>query len=267
LKQIDVKNPFNAPVFFEETVSSTMDISRKLASDGQPHGTVIVADYQEAGRGRIKGRQWNMDRGLNLAFTILLRFPSAKKIPHALTLRIGLAISIAIEDFAPELEGEVKIKWPNDIMIYSKKAAGIYCEAFFNGAGLLDSDCPNPAGGANVHAGIGINVAQKTFSGELQDRATSICLAAGKEIHAEDRFQLLGKIIKRLHNELSTAEEWDQRLGERLYKKDQQVKFISGPADSGEVIVGVLTGTNAAGELLIETNEGIMAFAAGELRV
>lgn len=246
-------NPFNAPVYYEETVESTMDISRKLAQNKEPHGTVIVSDFQKAGRGRIKGRQWLMEKGESLAFTILLRYQGIEQIPCALTLRIGLAVSLAIEDYAPLLSGKVMVKWPNDIIIDSKKAAGILCEA----------------DGENVFAGIGINMAQKEFPLSIAEKAISIALAAGENIDPDKRFCLLEKILVRLYNELETeeAKKLKARLEQRLYKKDEQVTFIQGAADSGKEIKGRLAGISETGELLIAVNEESepRSFTTGEL--
>jgi BirA family biotin operon repressor/biotin-[acetyl-CoA-carboxylase] ligase len=154
MMNLKIPNPFNAPVFHEETVKSTMDVSRLLAARGEPHGAVITADFQTAGRGRGGKRSWNMDRKTNLPFTVLLRYPNIKAVPVALTLRVGLAAALAIEDFAPSLSGVLKIKLPNDIMIGPKIAAGI----------LAETD------GETVHIGVGINVAQKEFPGVLKKR-------------------------------------------------------------------------------------------------
>ena len=251
MKRLSVHNPFNAPVYHEETVGSTMDISRILARNGEPHGTVITADFQTAGRGRSE-RSWNMDKNTNLPFTILLRYLNIEAIPAALTLRAGLAAALGIEDFAPSLSGAVKIKWPNDIMIGSKKAAGILAEA--------------EAG--NVHIGIGINVGQKEFTGDLNKKAASISLALGREIAAGERFVLLEKILARLYGELETAagKDWRGRIEQRLYKKDEQISFIEGAADSGTVIKGRLAGIGPAGELLLEGESGTRSFITGELQ-
>jgi BirA family biotin operon repressor/biotin-[acetyl-CoA-carboxylase] ligase len=252
--KLEIQNPFNAPVFFEKTVSSTMDVSRILTSNGELHGTVIAADFQKAGRGRIRSRSWEMDRKKNLPFTIFLRYPCIEQIPKALTLRVGLAVIAAIEKFSPMTQG-VKIKWPNDIIIGFKKAAGILCEA----------------DGGNVHVGIGINIAQTKFSGYLKDKATSIALAAFRKILPAERFHLLELILACLYNEL-VEDNWKERLVQRLYKIGEQVTFIEGPAGSidempGNKINGILSGIGDAGELLIipngETNE--RAFFTGEL--
>ena len=282
MNRLEIFNPFMAPVYHEETVTSTIDISRCLASEGMPHGTVIVADYQEAGRGRGRSRLWEMESTKSLSFTILLRYPSMEKIPTAFTLRAGLASAYAIEDFS-SLQN-VMIKWPNDIMIGAKKTAGILCEA----------------DGGNVHLGIGINMAQTDFPAHLREKATSLALAIEKDIPAEDRFVLLEKTLNRLFDELENGKDWNLRLKQKLYGKDKQVVFIEGFAascsaascsaacctatscssttcsdDSGtgddEVshnkIVGKLAGIGAGGELLIlpDGEKTVREFTVGEL--
>jgi len=260
MKQLALHNPFNAPVYHEDTVDSTMELSRMLAGRGEPHGTVIAADFQKAGRGRIKGRSWDMEKGSNLAFTIVLRFPGIENIPRALTLRAGLALSLAIEDFAPVLAGKVLIKWPNDILIAGSahKLAGILAEA----------------DGGVVHIGMGVNVAQRQFPDFLRNKAVSISLAMGGEITTEERFTLLEKILARLYNEIETANgfgnaaaDWKSRIESRLYKKGEQVSFAEGAADSGNIVNGILAGIGPGGELLITPSGGgePLSFTAGEL--
>ena len=255
MTKLDICNPFNAPVYHEETVTSTMELSRALSDSGEPHGTVIVADFQEAGRGRGQDRSWQMNRLENLPFTIMLRYPGIEDIPPALTLRAGLAVSLAIEDFAPCLQGSVFIKWPNDIMIGVKKTAGILCEAA-NGT---------------VYIGVGINVAQKEFPLHLREKAVSIALAADEDIASEERFILLEKILARFFDELNAPlniTNWKSRLEQRLYKKGEQVIFVEGEADSGREVNGRIIGIGDSGELLIlvEGEEQPRSFVTGELK-
>jgi len=259
MKQLAIHNPFNAPIFHEDTVDTTMNVSRILARQGQPHGTVIATDFQEAGRGRIKGRSWSMERGTNLAFTILLRYSDIQDIPRALSLRTGLAVSLAIEDFIPALAGKVFIKWPNDILVQSaKKIVGI----------LVDAD------GGNVHIGIGVNVAQREFPDFLRDKVTSISIATGREIAVEERYTLLEKILARLHAVLVAsdgADDWRGRIEARLYRNGKQVCFAEGPADSEKIVNGILCGIGPEGELLIAPSCGpegeTVSFTTGELRL
>jgi len=250
---LKVKNPFNAPVYYEETVDSTMNVSRRLSKDGEPHGTVIAADFQEKGRGRVHGRLWQMERKTSLPFTIMLRFKKAEEIPLAVSLRAGLAVCLAIEEFSPSLRGGVMIKWPNDIIIGAKKAAGILCEA----------------DGVVVHIGIGVNIAQKKFPAPLDEKATSVFIAAGIDIEEDIRFSFLEKILLRLYAELETPEgkDWKLRIEKRLYKKEENVTFIDGEAGSQNKVKGCLKGISESGELLIvpdgETEE--RPFITGEL--
>ena len=264
MNQIIIANSFNAPVYYEETVTSTMDISRKLAEEGKPHGTVIVADFQKAGRGRIRGRTWEMYKSLNLAFTIFLRYPLQENIPAALTLRAGLAVLNAIKDFAgslpPNNEGQdfhekIKIKWPNDIMLGGKKCAGILCEA---------------DGLSCVYIGIGINVNQKEFPVHLRSKATSIAVETGINLNKNDRFYLLEKILTYLYSELNEKEvfdSWRTRLDQYIYKKGERVVFEEGAADSGKKTNGCLSGIGNDGELLIlpDGRTEQLSFFTGEL--
>jgi BirA family biotin operon repressor/biotin-[acetyl-CoA-carboxylase] ligase len=182
-------------------------------------------------------------------------------MPQALTLRTGLAVALAIEDFVPVLAGQVMIKWPNDILISAKKAVGILTEADEGSA----------------HIGIGVNVAQKEFPDSLRDKATSLCRAACREIAGEERYVLLEKILMRLRGELETGADWrsradwKSRIEARLYQKGEQVRFIEGAADSGKTVSGILTGIGAGGELMIAPDSAPYggteprSFTAGEL--
>jgi BirA family biotin operon repressor/biotin-[acetyl-CoA-carboxylase] ligase len=269
MKQLNVRNPFNAPVYYEDTVASTMEVSRILARQGEPHGVVITAGSQDSGRGRVRGRSWDVEEGASLPFTILLRYPRIEDIPAALTLRTGLAAALAIEDFAPALAGKVLIKWPNDIIILkddAAKAQAAKAQAA-KAAGILTE-----ADGGNVHIGIGVNVAQKRFAGSLGKKAISIALAADREITGEERFVLLEKILMRLHGGLETADggtDWRERIEARLFKKGEQVSFAEGAADSGKIVTGILSGIGPGGELQITPAGGMegetCSFIAGEL--
>jgi BirA family biotin operon repressor/biotin-[acetyl-CoA-carboxylase] ligase len=229
-----------------------MIISRSLAKKGNPHGTVIAADYQEKGRGR-QGRLWQAERKKCLLFTIMMRFSKTEEIPAAISLRSGLALCLAIEELFPSLKSKVMIKWPNDIIIGSKKIAGILCEA----------------DGGIVHIGIGINLTQKKFPSHLKGRASSISLETGINIEEGMRFLLLEKNLKFLHIELETPDgkDWKARIEDRMYKKGQIVIFINGETCSGNEIKGCLYGISESGQLLIipDGKTETLPFVTGEL--
>jgi BirA family biotin operon repressor/biotin-[acetyl-CoA-carboxylase] ligase len=268
MKTLSLSNPFGAPVYHRETVSSTMDEARALACRGEPHGTVIAADFQEAGRGR-NGRVWQMDSGANLSFTLLLRYPGFAALPPALTLKAGLAVSLGIGDFAPPLVNSVLVKWPNDVLLCPKK--GIFRKA----AGILTE-----AEGALVCVGIGVNAAQREFPPELQNKAGSIRWAleqlpgnrAGEaDFSREALFRLMEMILIRFHRELEGREDrpWKERLEERLYMRGQRVRFAEGAPGSQNIVEGTLTGTGDGGELLIVPwgAKEARSFTTGELEL
>jgi BirA family biotin operon repressor/biotin-[acetyl-CoA-carboxylase] ligase len=304
---VNTANPFNAPVYYEEEVSSTMDIARVLAKKGAPHGSVIASGFQHAGRGRIKDRQWKTDKGKNLIFTIILRFVDYSAMPKALTLKTGLAVSFGIEDFAPALKGDIMIKWPNDIMIRSVKTgqkgaipktrlvSGMALEKAaksplfplnsrllsqklkfwesLKGAGILTE-----ADGSTVYLGIGVNLFQREFPLEYRTKAGSVILALEErgiyenELPLNGRYVLLEKILSRLYRELYDEEwalSWRARLDRRLYKKGETVRFAEGSADSEKITSGILKGIGPEGELLIgiEGENKERAFITGELQV
>jgi BirA family biotin operon repressor/biotin-[acetyl-CoA-carboxylase] ligase len=256
MELLKLNNPFGAPIYHEKTVSSTFDIARTFEGQGAPNGTVIAADFQEAGRGRLN-RPWVTERGKSLIFTILLRYAGASSIPNALTLKTGLAVSLAVEDLAPALIGSVRVKWPNDVMINARKAAGILTEA----------------DGKNVYIGVGVNVTQKEFPEQYRWKAGSI-IHFFPALAENARFALLEKILLRLYQEIenpppSRAESWQERLLDRLYKKGETVTFAEGAANSEHLVEGILSGLGPGGELLIipKGEEKARSFINGELRV
>jgi BirA family biotin operon repressor/biotin-[acetyl-CoA-carboxylase] ligase len=263
MKKIPLNNPFSAPVFYLETTSSTMVDARTLASRGEPNGSVVIAGAQDAGRGRTVNRVWKAEKDQCLLFTILLRYPGGASLPQAVTLRTGLALSLAIEDFAPPLKGLVQVKWPNDVMI---PLPGSGNNAFGKASGILTE-----GDGENLYIGVGVNVSQMEFPGNIRNKAASIALALGEAPVSADRFRLLEAFLNRLHGELKEPSRrngnWRDRLEERLYMKGRRIRFIPGAAGSGTAVEGILRGIGPGGELLIQGRPGDEpdAFVTGEL--
>jgi BirA family biotin operon repressor/biotin-[acetyl-CoA-carboxylase] ligase len=294
MQVLSVSNPFGAPVYWVETTTSTMDEARRLTAEGAVHGTVIAADFQAAGRGRVRDRPWLGRPGENLFATIALRYPGFAAIPGALTLKAGLALALGIEDFAPSLAGRVELNWPNDIMLLSGPSAAGKAQAAGKAAGILTE-----TDGKNVYVGFGVNLLQTEFPEELRNKAASIALALSFPDTArgppasgvsgprspEDRFILLEKILARLFQELempgavrdtggraagtAPAESWLSRLKGRLYMRGKPIRFIAGAAGSGRVVEGILSGIGKDGELLILPPGAPrpLAFFTGELDV
>jgi BirA family biotin operon repressor/biotin-[acetyl-CoA-carboxylase] ligase len=278
MKQIHLHNPFGGPIYHEEIVSSTMDISRVLAANGEPSGTVIIADFQEKGRGR-QNRQWKTEKGQSLIFTIFFNYADFSSVPKALTLRAGLAVALAIEDFFPDLAGIAEIKWPNDVMLKSKKIAGILVET----TAVVPTTAESTAfenGSANVFIGIGVNLLQRDFPEDLRGKAGSLLSVfteefLGREMPAifaanDVPLLLLERILVFLHSEITASESsWKTALEKRLYKRGEAVVFADGAADSQKLVKGRFFGIEETGELLLipDGEAEPRPFINGELRI
>ncbi|HEX6589244.1 MAG TPA: biotin--[acetyl-CoA-carboxylase] ligase [Longimicrobiales bacterium] len=165
--------------------ASTNDVARALAADGAAHGTVVVADHQSAGRGR-HGRAWADRPGASLLLSMVLR-PARDADPaaaSALPLLVGLAAARALRA-ATALD--VKLEWPNDLVVDDRKVGGILCESALGG-GRLDF----------VVAGLGINVAALPADLDPATRARAASVADLLGAGAPSRAPLAGEIVRRL---------------------------------------------------------------------
>lgn len=146
-------------------IGSTMTEAARLATEGAPHGTVVVADEQTAGVGRL-GRHWLSSAGDGVYCSILLRIPIAKRELPLATLALGLATAEAIQR---STKLACDLRWPNDVLVKEHKVAGILAQ--------LQDDC--------IIAGIGINVNQETLPSDLRTPATSLRMTLGEEVARE----------------------------------------------------------------------------------
>ena len=138
------------PHVHHRLTDSTNERAKQLAAAGAPHGTLVTADEQTAGRGR-QGRAWTAPAGSAVLMSVVLR---------ELDERLPLTAAVAIADALPV---EAAIKWPNDVWIQGRKVAGILVEG-------------RPQDGWAV-LGVGLNVGTERFPDEFEETATSLRLA------------------------------------------------------------------------------------------
>lgn len=143
-------------LYYLRSVDSTMNEAARLAAEGAPHGTVIIADEQTAGIGRM-GRSWTSPPEAGIYTSVLLRLPIDQNRLPAVTLMLGLAAREAIQSTTHLI---CDLRWPNDVLIGGRKAAGIIAHLLNDG----------------VVAGIGINLSQTEFPDGLRTPATSLLL-------------------------------------------------------------------------------------------
>jgi BirA family biotin operon repressor/biotin-[acetyl-CoA-carboxylase] ligase len=148
---------FGRPHRHYRSTDSTNTRARELAAAGAPHGTVVTAAEQSAGRGR-QGRTWTSPPGKALLYSAVLR---PLEEPHTmLPLAVPLAVSEAAEELQPNIE--CAVKWPNDILVEGRKLAGILIEA-------------RPQDGwAVIGVGLNLTISRNEFPSELRETAISI---------------------------------------------------------------------------------------------
>jgi BirA family transcriptional regulator, biotin operon repressor / biotin---[acetyl-CoA-carboxylase] ligase len=165
LERIRNLRPENEFHYFE-TTASTMTEAGRLAASGARHGTVVLAEEQTAGIGRL-GRSWVSDAELGIYCSILLRLPLEPATLPVMNLLLGLATAEAIQK---STRVACDLRWPNDVLINERKVAGILAQ-------LVDN-C--------VIAGIGINVNQISFPPDLRTPATSVRIESGGHIQSRE---------------------------------------------------------------------------------
>jgi len=218
--------------YFPE-ISSTMDAARELAKKGAGEGTIVIAEVQTRGRGRLS-REWLSPEG-GIYFTIVLR----PRISPAYAPRINLMASIAVAATIRKLFGlKAELKWPNDVLIASRKVCGILAEMD------AEMDVVN-----FVNVGMGINA--NTSIPQFEKTVTSLKGALGREISRKEFLSALLMEIERLQPLLMKADllhEW-KKLSVTL-NKDVRI------AAPGEVIVGRAIDIDITGALIIREGNG-----------
>ena len=225
------------PRVHHRVTDSTNERAKTLAAAGAPHGTVVTADEQSAGRGR-QGRVWTADPGHALLVSLVVR--GLGKGDELLPLVAAVAVCEASETAASV---SCRIKWPNDIWIDGRKLCGILVEG-------------RPQEGWAV-VGVGVNVSTPAFPGELAETATSLALASGA---APSREQVLDALLASLERWLTApAAQVLAAWRERDALLDAPVAWNGGR--------GKGAGITDAGALTVETDAGIVELDAGEVHL
>ncbi|HAR41485.1 MAG TPA: biotin--[acetyl-CoA-carboxylase] ligase [Bdellovibrionales bacterium] len=222
--------------------ASTNDTVRELGEMSYPHGTWISARVQEAGRGRL-GHSWESLEG-NLFLSILLR-PSETKFLSWLPLAVAVGMTRALDLKFPSLG--VRIKWPNDIWIGSRKLAGILCEA---------RATTGSRGEFFVIAGVGLNCVSAPAD------AISISEKLGETVTADQvRADVLAEILRTTDQLFSSGPEFVkvEYAAKALFKTGTLIEWSGG--NSGAVV-----GLGSSGELLVSTVAGVQGLFAEDVR-
>jgi len=222
-------------------VDSTNTYASRLATGDAPDGTLVVADRQTKGRGRL-GRGWVSPAGMNIYTSIILR----PRITPAEAPMITLAASIAL---VKEVRGlyavNAEIKWPNDMLIGGRKAAGILTE--------MSAD-PDMVRHVILGVGVDVNMPAHEFPKEIRDVSTSIMLALGRRVNRAVLLRSFITEFERCYERLVSGEraglldEWRSLTG--MLGRRVRVTGLTGAAD------GVAEDIDSGGRLLLKSDSG-----------
>jgi BirA family biotin operon repressor/biotin-[acetyl-CoA-carboxylase] ligase len=241
---------FGTKIFLFDVLDSTNLKAKAMAVQGEQAGTLIIAEEQTAGRGRL-GRVWISEAGKNLTFSLIIRPGAPPEFLGLLPIAAGLAVAQAIE----ELTGlRPECKWPNDVLLAGRKFSGILCEVVTDAART-----------PWVVAGIGINVNQTVFPPELETTATSLRLASGREF---DRARVLASVLDRLETLyaiLTGKSPGAVRDSWRAYAP-MLGKTVT-ITNQSTTITGKASGLAPDGGLLVHTARGEVKVLAGDVTI
>lgn len=243
------------PLHFFETIDSTNTYALRLAGEGAGEGTVVAADAQTGGRGRL-GRSWVSPAGVNLYCSVILR----PRIAVGLAPQVNLVAAVAVADTIAGLGGlRPAIKWPNDVLLRGKKVCGILAEM--------------QTGAERVQAivlgiGVNLNARRDTFPEELREKASSLLLLTGRPV---ERAAFTASLLTHLERAYllwlqegfpALRESWERYAGGLV---GQQITV----AAQGEAICCTVLGLDTDGALLVRerTSETPRRIVAGEVSV
>jgi BirA family transcriptional regulator, biotin operon repressor / biotin---[acetyl-CoA-carboxylase] ligase len=241
---------FGRNIIVFDSLDSTNAYAKTLASKGAQEGTVIIADHQTAGRGRF-GRIWLDESGSSLLFSLIIRPEFSRDKIGLLPFFAAVGVALAVEKVTGR---RCECKWPNDLLFSGKKYCGILMESSFQQNNL-----------DYVIIGIGLNVNQKKFFGDLEGRATSLGNECCMEFDRSNIFCQVMSSLESLYRKVSVGNfnhvlmEWKERaaiFGKRIAL-----------TQDAHVIDGIAITLSTDGGLVVETETGRCVFFAGDVIV
>ncbi|MFC4735868.1 biotin--[acetyl-CoA-carboxylase] ligase [Bacillus daqingensis] len=238
------------PVTIDHTPSlpSTQTKAMRLAAEGAPAYTVVSADEQTGGRGRL-GRPWSTPFGTALAISIIFRPEMDMREAPTATLTAAAAVAEALE----EMNFRPQIKWPNDILLNGKKVCGILTEMQGEASRV-----------SSLVMGIGINVNTEQFPEQLQEIATSLAIVRGAPVSREETaFHLLAELYERMIQFQLDGFQAVRPLWEKhalSYTKPVTV------VQNRQRVTGIMKGIETDGTLLLEAEDGtVHSIVSGDI--
>lgn len=244
-------------LYYEEKVDSTNILARDLASKGVKNGSVVIADYQQKGRGR-SGKLWASPCGCNIYISIILRPKFNPETAQGMTILAAVSVADAIVEITSL---QPQIKWPNDILINSKKVSGILTEMSTQNMTIEY---------IVVGIGINVNVPKEGLDTDIKDIATSLMIES-KIKNSSDSLINRNKLIASILNKFDKYYEMFLSTGLSAVLEQYQKYFgMMGKKieinTKGKIVEGQVVGIDSKGALLLKTGEnGLDKIVSGEI--
>jgi BirA family biotin operon repressor/biotin-[acetyl-CoA-carboxylase] ligase len=227
-------------VYYFSEIDSTNDEAFELAAAGSPEGTVVIADSQTKGKGRLQ-RVWHSPSGSNIYTSIILRPNLEPDSAPQISILAGVAIAEIMDNFCA---GMVNLKWPNDVLLKRKKVCGILAQ-MKTSASRVDF--------VILGIGINVNIDYNQLPGDIKNTATSLAIETGHKISRQELiiglYENLAKWYKKLmEGGFSAVKEKWLSMAPMIGKR---VQIMSG----NEMISGKALGIDEQGSLLLLTAE------------
>ena len=234
----DVPYPWEFPgresrIIYHEELTSTMDAAKNLARKGCPDFTTVIAGRQVSGRGRLK-REWLSDKG-GLYFTMVLR----PDLPPVLSFRVSFLASLTLARTLNEMFGvDVRVKWPNDLLVDERKISGMLSE--------LEAEADRVA---FINVGVGVNVNNDPSA--IEPAAISLKAILGRKVSKKD---ILARYLDAFEQQMQTAaldrviEEWKAYT----VTLNREVRVVT----TREVFTGKAVDVDDSGALVLKCADG-----------
>lgn len=235
---------------YKNSIESTNELAKKLAYHGAAEGTVVVAEEQTGGKGRLE-RNFFSPRAKGIWFSVILRPRCMAKDAPKFTLMAAVAVAKAMERFNLRAE----IKWPNDIMFDGRKLVGILTE--------MSAEIAH-VNYIVVGIGINVNISRAEFPQSIREIATSLSEMNGENLNRAKFFRAVLEefeklyIAKNFKDVFNLWRKFNNTLGEK-------VTVLS--AETGDIFTGTAVDIDAEGALIVETNGERKIVYAGDVSI
>lgn len=241
-------------IFVYESLDSTSTTAMHLAEEGMKDGTLVIAEEQKKGRGRLE-RVWFSAPEKSLTFSLVLRPNLPPTYMPLLTIVASLSLARCLQDMG----FNATIKWPNDVLLEGKKVVGILTEA------RTEQDFMSYA---VLGIGVNVNISEEEIPSEIKDQSTSLASVMGKKI---SRLRLLQDILYNLEKYYIQLKEMQI---EAIIEEWSSFSALTGrwveviKKDGMEPLSGIMIGTDNYGAMLLRTPEGIIeTVVCGDVQV